>query len=289
MKKLKVLIVSLVLLVPVITFGAEVSLVSKDKEYVVNKEFTVNVYLDTEGDSINAVEGDISFKPSVLEVVAIKDGNSSVNFWINKPGLVTKDKISFSGVTPGGVRGQDRLLFSIVFKPIKSGESNVDIGDVVLLKNDGLGTKASTKVVGLSIKVVPSTGGPATNEVVIDDREPETFLPVIGRNSEIYEGKSFLVFSTQDKESGIEYYEVKEGIFGEYTRAISPFVLNNQKLDKKIYVKAVDLNGNTRVVSIKPENYKVWYKRSEILGIIILVILVVFYNRKKWFNPAEKL
>lgn len=289
MKKLKVLIVSLVILVPVITFGAEVSLVSKDKEYVVNKEFTVNVYLDTEGDSINAVEGDISFKPNVLEVVAIKDGNSSVNFWINKPGLVAKDKINFSGVTPGGVRGQDRLLFSIVFKPIKSGESNVDIGDVVLLKNDGLGTKASTKVVGLSIKVVPSTGGPATNEAVIDDREPETFLPVIGRNSEIYEGKNFLVFSTQDKESGIEYYEVKEGIFGEYTRAISPFVLNNQKLDKKIYVKAVDLNGNARVVSIKPENYKVWYKRSEILGIIILVILVVFYNRKKWFNPTEKL
>ena len=289
MNKFKVIIIGLVFLAPSFLYGAEVIVESLSNEYALGKEFNVDIYLDAEGDSINAIEGKLLFAPSILQVVAIKDGNSSVNFWINKPSLTEKNEVSFSGVTPGGIRGDDRHLFSIVFKPIKTGSSSVQIKDVVSLKNDGLGTRASTKAGGLSIEVVPIVVDVDSNVAITDTREPETFLPVIGRDTEIYDGMSFIVFSTQDKESGIEYYEVKEGVFGRYVRTVSPYVLNNQDLDKKIYVKAVDMSGNTRVISIRPENYRNWYKRPEILGIIVIVILAAFYNRKKCFNLAEKL
>lgn len=288
MNKLKTFLFCLILLVPAISHGAEISLSAEPNEYLVGEEFLVDVYIDTEGELINAIEGKLYFKQSELEVVSIKDGNSSINFWVTKPNIVSQGFVDFSGVTPGGVRGKDKYLFSVVFKPIKAGQTYVEVKEAKSLKNDGLGTRVKTDVSNLTVEI-------GLNDTALDGKmkfedkiEPETFLPTVGRDSEMYEGRSFVAFSTQDKQSGVDYYEVKEGIFGKYVRAVSPFVLNNQDLDNIIYVKAVDLNGNERVVSIKPENYRNWYKRTEILGIIVLVILVSLYNRKKWFNLGEE-
>lgn len=288
MNKLKTFLFCLILLVPAISHGAEISLSAEQNEYLVGEEFLVDVYIDTEGELINAIEGKLYFKQSELEVVSIKDGNSSINFWVTKPNIVSQGFVDFSGVTPGGVRGKDKYLFSVVFKPIKAGQTYVEVIEAKSLKNDGLGTRVKTDVNNLTVEIGLSDTALDGKMKFEDKREPETFLPTVGRDSEMYEGRSFVAFSTQDKQSGVDYYEVKEGIFGKYVRAVSPFVLNNQDLDNIIYVKAVDLNGNERVVSIKPENYRNWYKRTEILGIIVLVILVSLYNRKKWFNLGEE-
>ena len=288
MNKLKTFLFCLILLVPFISHGAEISLSAEQNEYLVGEEFLVDVYIDTEGELINAIEGKLYFKQSELEVVSIKDGNSSINFWVTKPNIVSQGFVDFSGVTPGGVRGKDKYLFSAVFKPIKAGQTYVEVIEAKSLKNDGLGTRVKTDVNNLTVEIGLSDTALDGKMKFEDKREPETFLPTVGRDSEMYEGRSFVAFSTQDKQSGVDYYEVKEGIFGKYVRAVSPFVLNNQDLDNIIYVKAVDLNGNERVVSIKPENYRNWYKRTEILGIIVLVILVSLYNRKKWFNLGEE-
>lgn len=288
MNKLKTFLFCLILLVPAISHGAEISLSAEPNEYLVGEEFLVDVNIDTEGELINAIEGKLYFKQSELEVVSIKDGNSSINFWVTKPNIVSQGFVDFSGVTPGGVRGKDKYLFSVVFKPIKAGQTYVEVKEAKSLKNDGLGTRVKTDVNNLTVEIGLSDTALDGKMKFEDKIEPETFLPTVGRDSEMYEGRSFVAFSTQDKQSGVDYYEVKEGIFGKYVRAVSPFVLNNQDLDNIIYVKAVDLNGNERVVSIKPENYRNWYKRTEILGIIVLVILVSLYNRKKWFNLGEE-
>ncbi len=288
MNKLKIFLAYLILLTPVVSYGPELTLITEQKDDAVGEEFQLAIQMDTEGNSINAVDGKVYFEPGNLEIVSIKDGNSSINFWITKPNITPGGIVDFSGVTPGGMQGKDRHLFSVILKPIKVGKSSIEIRDVISLKNDGLGTRVRTSVANLSVEILDNSSGSTSKLAIIDSREPESFLPTIGRDSEMYEGKNFVVFSTQDKESGIAYYEVKEGVFGSYVRAVSPFVLSNQNLDSMIYVKAVDFNNNERVVSIKPYNYKNWYKRTEILGIIVVVILFAFYNRKKWFNLVEE-
>lgn len=66
----------------------------------------------------------------------------------------------------------------------------------------------------------------------------------------------------------IDPYEVREGLWGKFVITQSPYPLQNQKLDEKIFVKAVDKNGNARVELLYPQNFHPWYKTSQILGIL---------------------
>ena len=64
----------------------------------------------------------------------------------------------------------------------------------------------------------------------------------------------FLVFSGIDKQTGIDYYEVKEGQ-GNWKRAEFPYVLEDQTLQGIIEVRAVDKAGNERIAEYTPSQY----------------------------------
>ena len=49
---------------------------------------------------------------------------------------------------------------------------------------------------------------------------------------------------------GIARYEVCEGSKRKCALAESPYLLKNQKLNKNIFIKAVDKNGNERIAMI---------------------------------------
>lgn len=73
---------------------------------------------------------------------------------------------------------------------------------------------------------------------------PKMWINKMFSDPAIFDGKYFLVFATQDKGSGISHYEVCEGGKRKCAIAESPYLLQNQKLNQKIFVKAVDKNGN---------------------------------------------
>src|SRR3989344_5310183 len=50
-----------------------------------HQRFEVSVFLDTQLDDINALEGQIVFPGDLLELQEVRDGNSIVNFWIERP------------------------------------------------------------------------------------------------------------------------------------------------------------------------------------------------------------
>jgi hypothetical protein len=271
--------------VPSVSLAAELFFTAEQDIFFQKEKFLTQVFLDTENVTINALEGTVMFPPELLELKEIRNGNSIVNFWIEKPHQVVNGKISFSGITTGGFSGPKIFLFSMVFQSKKVDNGAITFNNMNIRQNDGMGTKISIQTTpftfSISKEVLPTV---KTNISVVEDNDiPESFNPLIGNDSAIFDGKYFLVFTTQDKGSGIDHYEIIEGK-NEIVVAESPFLLKNQELDEKILVKAFDKNGNERVEIIYPPNWHPWYKNYLIFGILIISVLIVFYTTKKFYG-----
>jgi len=155
-----------------------------------------------------------------------------------------------------------------------------------VLLNDGLGTPAELITKEAIFTIFPEKREVSEDqwrkELEKDDIPPESFEIIISQDPFLFEGKYFIVFQTQDKQTGIDYYEVKEGK-RDWQRAESPYLLEDQSLKSIIKVKAVDKAGNERMAEITPP-YKVTWK--DIIPWIILVIIfgLVIWWLSKLFN-----
>lgn len=271
--------------VPTLSFSAGLFFETETIEFTQGDEFLASIFLNTEGESINAVEGKVSFPPQLLEMREVRDGNSVVNFWVERPKMGQITNISFSGIIPGGYQRPKGFLFSVVFRAKESGKGAIEIKDARILLNDSDGTKATLKISPLQFSISPSgtlTKRQATS--IVDSHPPEDFHADIARDPELFKGQWFIVFATQDKVSGMDHYEVCEGIKTLCIVAESPYLLSNQKLDKKIFVKAVDKSGNEKVDVVYPANWHPWYVNNWIVGILILSILLVPTIRRKFYG-----
>ncbi|KND49102.1 MAG: hypothetical protein AB200_01570 [Parcubacteria bacterium C7867-005] len=271
---------------PGILSAASVYFDTSEKVFDQGGTFLLDVFVDTKNESINAVEGKIIFPGNILELEGIRDGGSVINFWIKKPVKSSLGGVEFSGITPGGFVGRNKKLFSLVFKVLNSGQASISVLDGVFLKNDGSGSRTSTEVYPFVLDVSDEQSS-VTFSKLEDSFPPEDFEPMIGQNVDIFDNKYFIVFSTQDKISGIDKYEVKEGYLGRYLTAESPHLLSNQSLNKKIFVRAVDLRGNTRVAVVVPDNYKRWYEHYFLFGIILIVIVAFGWIKRSWLRSVQ--
>lgn len=284
MRKIFIIILFTILFAPHISNAAVLSLSADKKTFTEQEEFLVQVFVDSDV-SINAVEGLVKFPADLFTLKEVRDGNSSINFWVEKPASNKSGEIFFSGITTGGSSGPNRFLFSMVLQAKKVGNGEIVFTDVQILQNDGLGTKERTTTSSLALVVGKGAGGAQANLEIIDTLPPESFSPFIGRDTSIFDGAYFVVFSTVDKGVGVYHYEVKEGFFGDYVLAESPHLLNDQTLSKKIYVKAIDQSGNERTEEIKAQKPNRLFQSGLILGIILIIwILYSRKNRRKFFK-----
>lgn len=277
-KVIRVSVIFILFFVALPVFGTEISVNSKNQEIKTGDEFEVDIFLNTKGEAINALEGKILFSKELLEFKEIRDGGTIINFWIERPSVLRKTdaEIIFSGITPGGYNGNKGLIFSIIFKAKKDGTGTVAIHDIRALYNDGAGTEAIVVVSNLYFLISEQAKNAESAILKIKDNEPpELFVPEVTQDATIFEGRYFLVFATQDKGSGIDYYEIREG-GGKFIRAKSPYLLSNQELNKKITVKAVDKSGNERIVILPPANPNRLYKYLFISLIFIILSVLVF-------------
>jgi len=296
---------------PLISQAAELKL-SSPNELSVGQQFQVDVILNTEGEQINAIEGKIVFPDELLEVKEIRDGNSIVNFWIERPKAETRKDtntntnlhesvrvdscgetnnscgfVYFSGIMPGGYNGSQGLILSTIFLAKKEGSGLIEIQKAKTLLNDGKGTEAEVRIKNLEFRISKSSASQIPNSKfqIPDTEPPEDFKPEVAQNPEMFEGKYFLVFATQDKGSGIAGYFVHETTRKKdatridtkrWVEAESPYVLKDQKLKSFIYVKAVDKAGNERIVIVPPKYPLKWYEKGEIWGIIVVAIVIIW-------------
>ncbi len=286
-----------VFLFPTQTFAAELYMGSSSKEQGLENQFAVGVFVNTQEESVNAFEGELVFSPDELELKDVLIGDSVVNFWVEQP---NKDvectdvcRLKFSGITPGGYFGDQGRLFSAIFESKKTGTSNLSIENGKVLLNDGEGTEAPLVSSPIELDIVEGSSVPEF-KYPFDPDPPESFVPYVGQDKEILDNKIFLVFTAQDKLSGVDHYEVAEKRGEEvkeynkldWKKAESPYLLKDQSLTSFIYVKAVDGAGNSRIEIIPPQKTVSLFRKYALYGIIILLLIIftcifwVKYGRK---------
>lgn len=265
--------------------AAEIRLEASRSEINRGDQFSLEIMIHG-NETVNAVEGQVVFPKDLLAMQEIHDGNSIINFWVEKPRLKESGKILFSGITPKGFSGANNRIFSIVFEAKNTGTASIILEKTKVLLNDGAGTQTELSTYNTSVAIKPGDNN-IRKATMIDKDLPEDFTPTINNDPNIFDGKYFLVFSTQDKLSGIAHYEVREGDWGWFTIARSPYLLKNQALDNKIFVKAIDEAGNERIEILNPKNHAPWYQAYTIPVMLFLLVLVVFFIKKLWPKFAK--
>lgn len=147
-----------------------------------------------------------------------------------------------------------------------------------------------------------------TFRAMIDKTPPKGLEFAVAKNDLLFEGKYFLSFFAEDKTSGIDHYEVIEesygNIFQEFFKQIffkgenlgagmkkweaaeSPYLLKDQELQSRIFIKAKDKAGNYLIETIEPP-YKL--KTDDIILLVLLFVLFgtcffTFFKEKERFS-----
>lgn len=259
----------------------------KEGKFLKNDVFLVEVKMDTEKETVNAVQLKINFPPQLLEVVNISDGGSVFHLWPEKPRFSNeKGEINFVAGIPGGFNGQGKIV-SIAFRAIFSDEVPI-FGQVYfnenskVFLNDGQGTEAKTTLLPAFFEISPRESTVIKDQwqekLYQDKNPPQPFNIEILRDPLIFDGRYFLYFQTIDLESGIDRYEIKEGR-GDWKVVEPPYYLvDDQNLKTKIIVKAIDKAGNERMAEFVP--YLPFYKKPSFILLIVLLILILIFILK---------
>jgi hypothetical protein len=247
---------------------------------------TVNVRLDTdEGECVNAVDAVIEYGTAV-SAVDVSTGNSIVSLWVETPTIDQNTRsIRFAGGIPNGycgrIPGDPRLtniIATLVFQipGFAVGGGNTKEAEVRfapetrVLLNDGEGTEAALRTFGSKITLDDRAGesisDPWNAMVQADDVPPSPFSIELVQNDQVFDGNYYIVFSTTDKQSGMDHYEVMEEPIEElsmfrwgipdlaWSVVESPYVLRDQNLRSVVRVKAIDKAGNERIAVFAPED-----------------------------------
>jgi len=279
-------------------YAARIVIESPQNEIGLTQEFLVDVTFDTEGNTFNAIEGQIVFSPEI-KVKEIWYGGSVVSAWLNKPKLSDDNKIDLSGIIQGGFTGVGNLIsFSLVGERAGLG----------VIESQGISAFLHTQKGGkVSIPNIKTTVSINQNTPILDNEIPEDTNPPLPFFVEVVpgedEGTFFAIFSTRDLESGIDHYEFLESDGGLSNRKLristgwkiveSPALLSSGAQSKFVYIKAVDQAGNEAYSAISPEGEQITPKPAKsadkvfiYLGLIGIIIVIINYARKYRKNEA---
>jgi hypothetical protein len=249
----------------------------------IGEPIRVDISLDTKGESVNTVQSSILVPPDHFQIAAVNDGASIVSFWITQPTASSSGEIDLAGVIPGGYNGPSGSLVSLVLTPLAAGTGNITIATATVLANDGNGTALPIALASTDILVQSSTYTGSSTAEDYSMITPELFTPVVASDPDLFNGAFFLVFSTVDKGSGIDHYEVLEAptnpssrVTPSWQTATSPYLLQDQSLSSNIYVRAVNHAGTFLVVELPARYpYDAVATRSRVTFSVVVALLLV--------------
>lgn len=284
---------------------------------------TVAVRIDTDADEcINTVDAIIKYDPAI-RAEDISRGDSILNIWVEDPVIdEANHTITFAGGIPGGYCGRiagdpslTNALIEIIFRSpgfaVGAGSNstaNVWIDDASqVLIHDGLGTRADIRTENATFALLSTPGNSIEdtwkNRVSDDMVSPSDFVITLAREENAFSGKYFITFNSQDKQSGIDHYEVMEepiedlysftwgGVEAPWTTEESPYVLNDQTLNSTIRVKAIDKAGNETMATLVPDAALRSMSMDRIIttaigaGVLFAVLLsigvLIWYRKRK--------
>ena len=232
----------------------------------------ISIYVQATTTAINAVEGTVLLD-TAHTWEAVETGESIVLYWVTPPQIQGRS-ISFAGLIPGGFVGVataagltgDGLLFRL--KGVGE-NSSVTLTDTAVYLNDGEGSKIAPVAVEYSQR-----------EKILSYEEEEDRTPPEWVTGEVLENGDILllVLAAEDKETGVAYFEVKEG-GGQWVQTQNPYILTQESVQKPLYVRAYDQAGNFREIRISPPANYMMVISSVLLG---LLILLLYFGIPRW-------
>lgn len=270
-------------LFPLHAFAAQLYLTASRDTTSVGDTLLIHVVLDTEGEQLNVVDGSIAL--DIKGNYEFSTAGSVLSIWPTTPAL-SKDfkKMSFVGGVPDGFNSTRAELFDIAVTMNAAGDITLLPDHIVAYKNDGKGTPVTVTVKKIAIHVTPAE----KNSTPIDEwssaKSADTVAPLpftisIGKESTVYEGKQFITFSTTDEGSGIDYYEVQEGMLPK-VKSGGVYVLRNNIGNEIIFVSAYDKAGNIRTETLDLRLKSHAVRNTIGIFMVLIVIFVVLYRRR---------
>lgn len=259
LKSLVSLVGLTVLCLPNFTLAASISAATSGT-LAAGDTSVIDVYLNTDGELINTVEGSITVQAkNPIKIKELSVANSAFTIWPRKPSLESGKTITFVGGIPGGIKSNQVRLFRIIAQFDQPGDLIIDTNSVSAYLNDG---KATARVVkGKTVLAVAPSAGSSTNEweaiISNDNVPPEPFAITLVQDSNLFNNKKFLSFETTDAQSGIDYYEVREGNYPA-VRTGTSYVLIDQKNTPEITVVAYDKAGNSQTSIFQNKKSSFW-------------------------------
>jgi len=284
-------ILALSLLTPLYVTASVIS-IDAPNDAVVGKEYKVDFFVDTQGQTINAVEGLITYPTDLFDATYFVDGQSVISFWVKRPDLRTNAFVS--GIIAGGFdtliypenpSNTKANIFSVVFTPKKVGVGEISFSEPLIIVHDGQGTHDSVTIepILVAVREPVQSDESETSEEVSDDTESPVFVEAfIANDAHIFDGASTLVFLARDTGSGINYYEVSEDR-GSFERAESPMLLKKQPTARIIQVRVFDNAGNSQLIELRPAAEPSSLSISYVLfagGLVVAGYLLLWIRKK---------
>lgn len=287
---------------PKVALAASFSIDPDTGTYGPGDTFIATVRIDGEEDCVNAVNVAITYSKETLRAVDFSRGDSILSLWAVEPHIDTDSgSIVFAGGVPGGYCGRitgdpalSNVLGKVVFTVVGATTPRATIHFAptsAVFLNDGLGTLAKliTHDATITLSPVPTLSqNPWLKEVAADTIPPQPFVVEVESTIGVFGGKYYIVFSTTDKESGLDYFEIFER--GGWRRITSPYLLEGQSLlgVGDIQVRALDKAGNIRMgtysASLIPQRQ---FSFDDFMVFIVLGCILILFGVKSYIDRKK--
>ena len=182
---LALLVVSLFfsVLTPTQAQAATVYFSPSSGQFKVGDSVTINLYIDSAKDSIDAVTGAVSFTQDTLQVTSLSRSGSILNLWTQEPTFSNSNgTINFKGTALNrGFSGSGGKVISITFKIIQAGSANVtySFGSVLANGNQDTSPLSASSKAQFTILESDSEADNENREQVDTDTDVSTVPRII--------------------------------------------------------------------------------------------------------------
>ena len=145
-------------LLPFFAHAASITISPSSGTYSAGQQFTVDVYVSSTDQSMNAVSGTLSFPTKFLAVSSVSKSNSIISLWTIEPTFSNTDgSVTFEGIVLNpGFTGTNGKVISITFRALSAGVASVILNSGSILANDGAGTSIPTTLGSAQFTITPA-------------------------------------------------------------------------------------------------------------------------------------
>ena len=183
MRKLNKVFIFLAVIFSVFLFGhgalaAKFYISPQSGAQALNKTFTVDIKIDSQGDGINAAQAKVIFPADKLEIKTVDKTGSVFGFWPEEPTFSNENGVvDFIGGTVNGVSGASLHILRIVFNAKSVGETPISLDEGAITIDDGTGTNILTEIVGANYRISVTVAAPLPAPEIPSGVQPTLPLP----------------------------------------------------------------------------------------------------------------